>query len=120
MFTANEVEYIQSQQLGRLATVDAAGQPHVVPIGYEFDGEQFVFSGLRLKSTAKFRHIQRFPEVALVIDDVEPPWKPRGIEIKGRAEIIELNRDDQEQTYVRIVPTWKRSWGIEKPVEFPR
>jgi hypothetical protein len=36
------------------------------------------------------------------------PWTPRGIEIKGIAEI--LRGDD----YVKIVPKKKSSWGLDE------
>ena len=29
--------YLDAQQLGRLATVDARGRPHVAPVGYTFN-----------------------------------------------------------------------------------
>ena len=32
-FSAAELEYLSERRLGRLATVDLAGRPHVVPIG---------------------------------------------------------------------------------------
>ncbi|TMD79562.1 MAG: PPOX class F420-dependent oxidoreductase, partial [Chloroflexi bacterium] len=31
-FTQQEIEYMASQRLGRLATVGPHGQPHVVPV----------------------------------------------------------------------------------------
>jgi pyridoxamine 5'-phosphate oxidase family protein len=33
-FKAQEIEYLQSQRLGRLATVNTRGDPHVVPVGF--------------------------------------------------------------------------------------
>src|SRR5215208_2424870 len=33
-FTDEEVAYLQGQRLGRLATVDAKGDLHVVPVGF--------------------------------------------------------------------------------------
>ena len=37
-FTDNEIVYIKSQQLGRLATVGTDG-PHVVPVGFRYNPE---------------------------------------------------------------------------------
>lgn len=41
VFTADEPDYLRSQQLARLATRSADGQPDVVPVpvAFEFDGE---------------------------------------------------------------------------------
>jgi len=37
VFTDREIEYLQQNRLGRLATVGPDGQPHIVPVGYHFD-----------------------------------------------------------------------------------
>jgi hypothetical protein len=36
IFTPAEKVYLQSQRLGRLATVGPDGQPHVVPVGFRY------------------------------------------------------------------------------------
>ena len=38
-FTSTEIEYLASQRLGRLATVNKAGRPHVVPVGFRYNPE---------------------------------------------------------------------------------
>jgi pyridoxamine 5'-phosphate oxidase family protein len=38
-FTSAEIEYLQSQRLGRLATVNGEGEPHVVPTGFRYNAE---------------------------------------------------------------------------------
>lgn len=35
-FTGKEIEYPGDQRLGRLATVNASGRPHVVPVGFRY------------------------------------------------------------------------------------
>lgn len=44
-FTAEELAYLRSQPLGRIATVGADGQPDVVPVGFEYDGTYFYVGG---------------------------------------------------------------------------
>ncbi|MHB8600905.1 MAG: PNPOx family protein [Ktedonobacteraceae bacterium] len=39
-FTAKEIEYLQGQRLGRLATVSANGEPHVVPTSFRHNAEE--------------------------------------------------------------------------------
>ncbi len=46
--------------------------------------------------------------MAVVIDDVLPPWRPRGIEVRGRAEIVQ-----RPEVVIRIHPTRIVSWGLE-------
>ena len=38
-FTEKEIEYLGTQRLGRLATIDSAGNPHVVPVGFRYNPE---------------------------------------------------------------------------------
>lgn len=38
-FTEQEIAYLQSQKLGRMATVDVKGDLHVVPAGFRYNPE---------------------------------------------------------------------------------
>src|SRR5215467_61049 len=90
VFTPAEIEYMGSQRLGRLATVNAAGEPHVVPVGFRYNPEldTIDIGGHGIGQSRKFRDVGRDGRVAFVIDDVLPPWKPRGIEIRGQAQAL--------------------------------
>lgn len=109
-FTESEAKLLCQGGLARLATVSASGQPHVVPIAYEFDGQYLYFSGRNLLRTLKCRNIGRNKRVAIVIDDVVSvsPWRARGVELRGIAEVLE----EGGRPYVRITPSWKTSWGL--------
>lgn len=111
-FTDEEAEFIGQSNLARIATSSKSNQPHVVPVTFEFDGERFYFSGWNLQQSLKFRNIQDNDKVALVIDDLTSvrPWRPRGIEIRGHAE-VEQNDDG---LYVKVIPERKISWGLVK------
>jgi pyridoxamine 5'-phosphate oxidase family protein len=93
-FTENEIDYLTSQRLGRLATVDTAGRPHIAPVGvfYDADTETIVIAGhagTNMAGSKKFRDARRNRQVAFMVDDLAAvdSWTPRGIEIRGRAEI---------------------------------
>jgi len=109
-FDEAEMAYLMNRRIGRLATVSPEQQPHVVPIGYEFDGHYFYFCGWNLEKSLKFRHLQWNHRVALVVDDLAPGdrFAPRGIEIRGLAE----SGREQGHAYVRITPLRKVSWGL--------
>jgi pyridoxamine 5'-phosphate oxidase family protein len=87
--TADDLAYLQSQHLGRLATVDATGAPQNNPIGFVVDEAtgQILIGGMAMGETRKFRNVQRNPHVALVVDDLASvdPWVVRGIEVRGVA-----------------------------------
>ncbi len=118
-FTTAEIEYLQGQLLGRLATVNESGEPHVVPVGFHFNAEldAIDIGGHNLGKSKKFRDIARTGRAAFVVDDVLPPWQARGIEVRGRAKVIEEGGEDANPNFdaelIRIRPTRIVGWGID-------
>jgi pyridoxamine 5'-phosphate oxidase family protein len=113
LFTEKEIAYLNSQRLGRIATVSAALQPDVAPVGFKFDGEKFFISGFDITRTYKYKNLTAGNNlVAFVIDDQPSvsPWVVRGIKIHGRAEITEING----RAAMIIYPQRTWSWGIEE------
>src|SRR5581483_52761 len=111
-FTQAEREYFTGgRQLGRLATVGADGTPHVVPVGWIYNAvsDTIDIGGHELEQTKKFRDVARSGRAAIVIDDLESvdPWRPRGIEVRGRGEAISL-----PTPLIRVHPERIVSWGI--------
>jgi pyridoxamine 5'-phosphate oxidase family protein len=110
-FSEGEAEFLAENFLGRVATVSQSNQPHVVPVGYRYDGSGIVFGGRDLTKTLKFRNLAWNNKVAFVVDEVVStnPWKVRGLEVRGHAEVL---RSEEGATFVRIVPEKVRSWGL--------
>ena len=118
MFTEQEMEYLRSQHLARIATVSEDGQPDVIPVGFEFDGAFFYVGGRDITRTRKYRNVKNGnSRVALVVDDVISlhPWNPRGIRIYGNADFVERNGYVGPGIYLRIKPEVSWSWNIESP-----
>src|SRR5919202_1188805 len=109
-FTEDEIDYLRSGLLGRLATVGRDGTPHVAPVGFSYNAELGTIDvgGHDMANTKKFRDVARSGRAALVVDDVQPPWQPRGIEIRGWAEALAEPRH-----LIRIHPERVVSWGID-------
>jgi pyridoxamine 5'-phosphate oxidase family protein len=112
-FTDSELAYLSGgQQLGRIATVGADGTPHVVPVGWIYNAARDAIDvgGVELARSKKFRDVARTGRAAIVIDDLKTtdPWRPRGIEIRGRAEAIAL-----PTPLIRIHPERIVSWGLD-------
>jgi pyridoxamine 5'-phosphate oxidase family protein len=113
LFTESELEYLRGERrLARLATVGADGTPHVVPVGmwsYNEPAGTIDVSGHDLASTKKFRDIARSGRAAIVVDDLAStdPWRPRAVEVRGRAEAIE-----RPGPVIRIHPQRVVSWGL--------
>jgi pyridoxamine 5'-phosphate oxidase family protein len=111
-FSESEAEFLADNFLGRLATVSHDMQPHVVPVGYRFDGSGITFGGWNLERSLKYRNLVANNKVAFVVDELvsTKPWRVRGVEIRGRAQPLESDSGDK---VVRIVPDRVRSWGFE-------
>jgi pyridoxamine 5'-phosphate oxidase family protein len=109
-FTDEEVAFLTQSRLARVATASGEGQPHVVPVVYEFDGTAFYFTGWNLEKSLKFQNLMENKKVAMVIDDLVTvsPWRPRGLEVRGVAEL----GSEGGRAYVKVCPLVKRSWGF--------
>lgn len=115
-FSDEEIAYLRSQRLARIATAAADGQPDVVPVGFEFDGTRLYVGGIDPVRTRKFRNVRAGnSKVALVIDDLvsAQPWTPRYLRIYGEAELVERQGQFGPATYMRITPTLSWSFNLE-------
>ena len=115
-FSAEEIAYLRSQRLARLATVSPGGQPDVAPVGYEFDGTHVYVGGIDPARTRKFRNVQAGNEkVAIVVDDLvsAAPWTPRFLRIYGSAELVEREGPFGPGRYMRITPDVSWSFNLE-------
>lgn len=111
-FTEAELEYLTGgRQLGRLATVGFDGTPHVVPVGWIYNSasDTIDITGYELEKSKKFQDVARSGRAAIVVDDLESvdPWRPRAVEVRGRAEAIAL-----PTPLIRIHPERIVSWGL--------
>jgi pyridoxamine 5'-phosphate oxidase family protein len=129
IFSENEIEYLKSQRLARIATVNVSSkdqsiQPDVVPVGFDFDGDYLYVGGMNILKSTKYKNILKNSNVAIVVDDLRTvdPWDPRGIRIYGTADAVTRQGGYMDQTshstfhYIRIRPNKKWSWGIDEPV----
>ncbi len=137
-FTDEQNRFIHSQRVGRLATADQAGQPHVVPVCYAWDGTSFfVALDAKPKRVAprrlkRIRNILANPQVALVVDRYSDDWSELGyILVRGTAALVPPNTPEHqsavkllrdrypqystmpihEQPVIQIRPSSSVSWG---------
>ena len=131
-WTKAETDFIDPLRVARLATVDAGGMPHNVPIcPLFFDGKIYFGTEVNAK---KVRNIKTNPNVALAFDDYTDAWQHlHGIMVQGRArvvgpkEFLRLRRKfyykylhyestsplkDDDSAIVEVEPLKKFSWGL--------
>jgi pyridoxamine 5'-phosphate oxidase family protein len=128
--TTNEIAYLRSRLLGRLATVGPDGRPHVAAVGvfYDPDDDCVViggYEGTNMAASKKFRDARKHPDVAFIVDDLASidPWTPRGIEIRGVAETYTSDGEEVgrriganmpfDSAYIRLRARRIVSWGID-------
>jgi PPOX class probable F420-dependent enzyme len=98
--SADVAGFITVGRVGRLGTVDAGGQPLVVPVCYAFDGEA-LFSAIDAKPKTgppeglkRIKNIRENSRVSVVIDEYDEDWrKLRYVIIQGRAEVLSSGRE---------------------------
>jgi pyridoxamine 5'-phosphate oxidase family protein len=119
VFTNNELDYLGKQRLGRLATVDTDGNPHVVPVGFRYNSETDTIDigGHNIAQSKKWGDAARHPRVAFVVDDVLPPWQPRSITIQADVELLEHGGERFGQGFdpqiMRLHSVKIIAWGLD-------
>ena len=117
-FSDDEIAYLQSQPIARLATVNADGQPDVVPVAFELDGSYIWVGGVGpdVARTRKLRNIGAGrSKASLVFDDLVSmePFIARALRVYGDAEpAVERVGMMGPGLYSRITPTVSWSWNL--------
>jgi pyridoxamine 5'-phosphate oxidase family protein len=124
VFTEAEIGYLESNTMGRLATIGADGRPHLVPLTYRFnaaeDAEDAIdIGGVDFGNSKKWRDILQNPRVAFLVDDASPTGA-HALEIRGDAEphfsggeLINPRFPSFKPEFVRVRPHRIVSWGLE-------
>lgn len=114
-FTDAELEYLAGQPLGRLATLAPDGAPQTRPVGFRYNGDldTIDIGGHNMGASRKYRNVAADPRVSFVVDDLASidPWRPRGVEIRGRAETVDAGAPGEE--LIRIRPARVLGWGLD-------
>ncbi|MDO8616795.1 MAG: TIGR03668 family PPOX class F420-dependent oxidoreductase [Dehalococcoidia bacterium] len=135
MLSEAQAEFVQRQRVAHLATADAAGQPHVVPVCFVYHLGAFWIAidekpkrSLRLK---RLRNIAENPHVSLVFDRYEEDWSRLGyVLVLGKASVVPRGEGQpgvlaalrtkypqyagmalEERPLIRVTPERAVSWG---------
>ena len=135
--TPQEESLLNGARVGRLATADAEGKPHLIPICFAYNsGRLYSVLDQKPKRTSptnlkRVRNILANPNVAVVVDHYAEEWDGlwyvlvRGVaqllrDGKERQRAIELLRSKypqyrdmaiDENPVIKITPTKVTSWG---------
>lgn len=101
--------FIISSRIGRLATADPNGSPHVIPVCYVYDAGN-IYTPLDAKpkrvpplQLKRVRNITANPRVALVIDRYSEDWNQLAyVLVQGVADLLQPGRElDAAETVLR-------------------
>jgi PPOX class probable F420-dependent enzyme len=102
--TEAEEAFVAEQRVARLATSDAEGHPHVVPVCYAWDGARFVApldekpKRVGDRALRRVRNIEARHEAALVIDRYDDDWSRLGYLLaRGRAALLPPDVSDHAE-----------------------
>jgi PPOX class probable F420-dependent enzyme len=91
--TERQRAFLAASRVGHLATADAAGVPHVVPVCFAVAGDCAYITvdekPKRAGPLKRVRNILANPAVALVVDRYDEDWSRLGwVMLRGRGEIL--------------------------------
>ncbi|HME25450.1 MAG TPA: TIGR03668 family PPOX class F420-dependent oxidoreductase [Acetobacteraceae bacterium] len=95
MLTEAQSAFLAAQRVGRLATADAHGNPHVVPVCFAVaDGSLYITIDEKPKRAStqplkRIRNMMENPSVAFVADRYDEDWRLLGwVMLRGRTDIL--------------------------------
>jgi PPOX class probable F420-dependent enzyme len=93
--TAAQAAFVSAQRVGRLATADAQGNPHVVPVCFVVsDGALYVTIDEKPKRAStrplkRLRNLMENPSAAFVVDRYDEDWTRLGwVMLRGPTDIL--------------------------------
>ncbi len=109
MLSGEHVAFLASQRVGRLATADARGNPHVVPVCFAIESGTLYVTIDEKPKRASARPLKRLrnmldnPSVAFVADRYDEDWRQLGwVMLRGRADILaDGSEHDRAQVLLR-------------------
>ena len=90
-----EIAFLHSQRVARLATSDADGHPHVVPVCFAFDRSRFYIAldekpkRVEQRQLRRVRNIEARHEAMLLFDRYDDDWSRLAyVQVYGHADLL--------------------------------
>jgi PPOX class probable F420-dependent enzyme len=98
--------------VARLATVDQAGRPHLVPVTFDVDGDTVAFAidhkPKRTTNLRRLRNIAANDRVCLLVDHYDDDWSQLWwVRADGRARIVE-DGEARERALTRLAERYRQ------------
>jgi PPOX class probable F420-dependent enzyme len=79
-------DFLAAPLIARMATADAQGRPHVVPVWFAWDDEAIWISSFT--NTRKIAELEENPYISIAIDTVEEDGTNKAVVFEGKVELI--------------------------------
>ncbi len=107
-------EFLKSQKILRLASIDSKKNPHIVPVWYEFKDSKF-FVGTNTR-TKKAKNIMKNPKVSFCVDTGIKSPDIFGVMGIGKARLI-LEKNQVSKIEKRILKRYFKSLKVKSAQE---
>jgi PPOX class probable F420-dependent enzyme len=99
---AEALRRLAEARVGRLATADAGGVPHVVPFVFALDGRTLYWvvdrKPKRSSRLSRLANIEANPNVALVVDHYEEDWGALWwVRATGTARVVDAGSEERRR-----------------------
>ena len=78
--------FLRDERTCRVASVGGDGSPHVTPLWFVWDGASLWLTSI--VRSQRWTDLQRDGRVSVIVDTGHDFMELRGVEIKGRAEVV--------------------------------
>jgi PPOX class probable F420-dependent enzyme len=138
MSTEERDAFLAEERTCRVASIGGDGSPHVTPLWFAWDGASLWLTSI--VRSQRWTDLQRDPRVSIVVDGGTEFMELRGVELRGRVEVVgevprtgepvpELARPEQifadkyaggrvhhdgRHAWLRITPDKMVSWDFRK------
>jgi PPOX class probable F420-dependent enzyme len=146
VLSPGETAFLVRRRVARLATADAGGKPHAIPVCFAFDGRLIHIAldekpkDVPVTRLKRMRNILENPNVALVADRYSEDWDLLAfVMMRGRADLVEPGTEEhaaavlllrgkyhqyeemviEENPVISISPERVASWGALDVPEHP-
>jgi PPOX class probable F420-dependent enzyme len=122
-------QFLERQRVARLATADAGGAPHVIPVCFALAGETFYVAidekpkkSQDARRLRRLQNIEQNPQVALVADVYDDhDWSRLGfVLLRAAARIVERSDGEEHARAIRLLreryPQYRDMRLEERPV----
>ena len=112
--------FLEARRVGHLATADALGAPHVVPVCFVCtDASLYITIDAKPKGAAadlkRIRNVMANPQAAFVADHYDEDWSRLGwVMLRGAAEVLDAGAEhDRAQALLRTRYAQYRAMSLE-------